>query len=139
MSHQKKLFLQLCFLGEINYPEGNLVEAKKECFEMMKRSLETCEVKYHQNDLISEIKKQNEIDFISLSDVPSYFSGKLERDFIQNLKSSLNPSAIVVNRNYLRIPGANRTGFTDIAKEYAEARRLEGVQMYRIEVLNHES
>ena len=53
---KNSFFLQLCFLGEIKYAEGNLIEAKKECFEMMKKSLETCDVIYHQNDLISEIK-----------------------------------------------------------------------------------
>ena len=135
---KNSFFLQLCFLGEIKYAEGNLIEAKKECFEMMKKSLETCDVYYHQNDLISEIKNHHEIDFISLSDVPSYFSGKLEKEFIQNLKPSLSPKALVVNRNYLRIPDADRSGFRDVANEFVAASRLEGVQMYRIEVLKHE-
>ena len=135
---KKSFFLQLCFLGEIEYAEGNLVEAKKDCFEMMKESLQTCKVIYHQNDLISEIKNQKNIEFISLSDVPSYFSGKLEKDFIQDLKPSLEKGALVVNRNYLRVPNANREGFIDIASEYQEAKRLEGVQMYRIEVLKYE-
>ena len=135
---KNSFFLQLCFLGEIKYAEGNLIEAKKECFEMMKKSLENCDVIYHQNDLISEIKNHQEIDFISLSDVPSYFSGNLEKEFIQNLKPSLSPKALLVNRNYLRVPDADRTGFCDVAKDFSEAKRLEGVQMYRIEVLRHE-
>ena len=74
---------------------------------MMKESLNTCQVFYHQNDLLSEITNQDNLDFISLSDVPSYFSGQTEKEFIQNLKPSLSDDALVVNRNYLRIPEAN--------------------------------
>ena len=133
---RKSFFLQLCFLGKIKYAEGNLIEANKDCFEMMKESLRTCQIYYHQNDLLSEINNHKNLDFISLSDVPSYFSGQTEMDFIQNLKPALSENALVVNRNYLRIPEANRSGFEDLISDFCEEQKNEGVQMYRIEVLH---
>ncbi len=132
---RKSFFLQLCFLGKIKHAEGNLVEASKDCFEMMKESLLTCQIYYHQNDLLSEINNHQNLDFISLSDVPSYFSGQIEKDFIQNLKPALSGNALIVNRNYLRIPEASRDGFEDIISNFSEEQKNEGVQMYRIEVL----
>ncbi len=135
---KNSFFLQLCFLGRVKYPEGNLIEANKDCFEEMKQSLKDCKVQYHHGDLIAEIKKQKDIDFISLSDVPSYFSGKLEKDFLQDIKPSLSKGALLVNRNYLRIPEANRKSFADISNNYRKYENIEAVQMYRIEVLKNE-
>ena len=103
---------------------------------MMKKSLDSCRIFYHQNDLLSEIKKHKELDFVSLSDVPSYFSGSVEKKFLQDLKSSLASDALIINRNYLRIPNADRSGFSNIVDQYKKALSFEGVQMYRIEVLN---
>jgi S-adenosylmethionine-diacylglycerol 3-amino-3-carboxypropyl transferase len=135
---RESFFLQLCFFGEIKYSEGNLIEAKKECFDMMKDSLKKCRVHYHHNDLLSEIEKHTDLDFISLSDVPSYFAGDIEEQFIQKIRSSLNKNSTIINRNYLRIPNADRRYFNDIGEKFSIEMRNEGVQMYRIEVLRNE-
>lgn len=138
MSHdlvRTSYFMQLCFLGEIRYPEGNLIEAQKNGFAKIKKCLKSVNVHYQEKDIISAIRDLDEVDFISISDVPSYFSGDLEREFFQMILPSLSDNGIIVNRNYLRIPEANRNGYTDITHFYDKLLKDEKVQMYRIEVL----
>lgn len=141
MSHdlvRTSYFMQLCFLGEIRYPEGNLIEAQKGGFNKIKKCLKSTKVHYLEKDIISSIKGLDDIDFVSISDVPSYFSGDLERDFFQMIRPSLAPNGLVVNRNYLRIPKANREGYIDIVQSFQKALMDEKVQMYRIEVLENQ-
>jgi len=135
---KKSFFMQLCFLGEIQYQEGNLIEAREAVFKKTKKNLKNTKVTYLEKDIISAIKDEKDVDYVSLSDVPSYFSDELEKNFFQMLKPGLSDQAIVVNRNYLRIPNANRSGYTDITETYQEALLDEKVQMYRIEVLKNE-
>jgi S-adenosylmethionine-diacylglycerol 3-amino-3-carboxypropyl transferase len=136
---KKSFFLQLCLLGEIIYPEGNLVEADAECFNLMKEKLLNPSFKIHfiQNDLIHTIKSLSHIDFISLSDVPSYFSGETEKQFLQTIRPNLSQNSLTVLRSYLRVPNAERQGFIDKAGDYAHLIQQEKVQMYKIEVLKN--
>jgi S-adenosylmethionine-diacylglycerol 3-amino-3-carboxypropyl transferase len=138
MLFKESFFVQLCFLGSIKYSEGLLYEAKKDVFKRIKENLTRVTITFKQTDLISAIKEENNLDFVSLSDVPSYFSGEIETSFLQDIKPHLSKNAIVVNRNYLRVPQADRTGYKDIANEFASLLSQEQVQMYRIEVLKNE-
>lgn len=135
---KKSFFGQLCFMGEIVYEEGNTVEALPECFELMKKSLkDSCKVSSVKGDLIETIKDYSDVDFISMSDVPSYFEGKVERNFLQQVRPHLSPKGIVVIRSYLRVPNVDRSGFIDITEKYSELISQEKVQMYKIEVLQN--
>ena len=135
---KNSFFLQLCFYGEIVWDSGNLIEAKEENFLEIKERLKGCKVTYENCDLIEAIKKYEDLDYISLSDVPSYFSGEIETNFYQEIKPSLSAEALVVNRNYLRIPKSNKTDYKDITDSFEKEIQEEKVQMYRIEVLTNE-
>ena len=110
----------------------------EKAFKQMKKYIDKVQIKYHQSDLIGTIGKISDIDFISLSDVPSYFSGEMEQSFYQKIKKSMAPDGISVNRNYLRIPSANRLGLNDVTKKYKMSIHGEGVQMYKVEVMQRE-
>ena len=106
--------------------------------EQMKKYLDKINIYYHQSDLIKTISNIEGIDFISLSDVPSYFSGELERSFYQKIKKSLSNDGVSVNRNYLRVPNAKKDGLLDISKKFNSPIKKECVQMYRVEVMQRE-
>lgn len=130
---QKSFFLQLCFYGRIKSLLGVPVEASKESFERVKAS--KAHVDYVKEDFVSYLSRGlKKFDFLSLSDVPSYFQGELERDFMQKIRPSLNPGAIVVNRYYLRSSECNVANFIDVTDEYIDLIELEKVQMYQIKV-----
>jgi S-adenosylmethionine-diacylglycerol 3-amino-3-carboxypropyl transferase len=136
---KKSYFMQLCYYGSIVHPAGNLLEGKEKTFKEMKKHLKRVKIQYLEKDIISAIAGENAVDFVSLSDVPSYFSGELEQNFFQMIKTGLAKDAIVINRNYLRIPNSDRSGYKDISLDFKKELDNEKVQMYRIEVLKNES
>ncbi|MDD0852849.1 DUF3419 family protein [Halobacteriovorax sp. GB3] len=128
-------FMHLCFYGEIRHEDGNPVEAKEEIFYANKKALESASFQTYQEDMISCIEKRGKFDFLSLSDVPSYFSGDLEESFLQKIKVGLNPGAVIVLRSYLRVPKCDETGFVDITPQFGPEIFEEKVQMYKVKVL----
>ena len=133
---RKNYFLQLCFFGKIQYPEGVLIEANPDVFSDMKKGLATCEIRYENASIIDAVKNAKEpVEFVSLSDVPSYFSGELEREYLQTISPGLAPGALVVLRSYLHRPeNMNVSGYKDVTQEFAGPISQEKVQVYDIEV-----
>jgi S-adenosylmethionine-diacylglycerol 3-amino-3-carboxypropyl transferase len=132
----KSFFLNLCFYGRINSLNGVPVEAKSETFEHIKKSKAI--VNYLNEDFVSCLAKgETQYDFLSLSDVPSYFKGDLERDFLQIIRPSLMIDAVVIVRYYLRKSACDLTGFIDISKSFRKLFDQEKVQMYDISIYQY--
>lgn len=134
---QKSFFLHLCFYGKINSLAGVPVEASLETHQRIANSKTTTH--YINEDIISHLKGSiNRYDFLSLSDVPSYFLGDLEENFMQAIRPGLRPGAIIVNRYYLRKAKCNLEGFVDITKDHKDLIASEKVQMYDICVYRYQ-
>ncbi len=133
---RKSFFAHLCFFGEIEHADGNTIEAHKDNYQKVAKSLQAgAKVQLKAKDLLSAAAEfENELDFVSLSDVPSYFSGEMERTFPAQLLPSLKSGALVVLRSYLRVPEADWSGYEDVTARYSSQIALERVQMYRIQV-----
>lgn len=135
---RESFFAQLCFFGEIFHEQGNTIEADELVFSQMKNALnnqtETFLLKQDLSSVAQTLKGKN-LDFLSLSDVPSYFSGELERSFLQDLKPALAPKAVICVRSYLRVPEAIEDGFVDISPQFGKEIASEKVQMYRTKFL----
>ncbi len=129
---RKNFFLQLTFLGRLRFQEGNPIEAQEEVFMDMKERLNAVSIKYVNEDLISLSEKSDKkFDFVSLSDVPSYFSQHLEKEYLQKLSKGLNKGAVVVVRCYLRIPeNTDLTGYKDVTEKYKALIDAEKTQIY---------
>jgi len=139
---RESFFLSLCFFGKIIHPDGNTIEAEKENFNLCKEALlESPQISFLQHDLHSAINTlgDEQIDFASLSDVPSYFSGDEERNFLQHLRPKMMNDGIVVLRYYLREAIADESGFVDITPQFSDLIAQERVQMYRIKVLQKQN
>lgn len=135
---KENFFLQLTFLGKIAFPEGNTVEGQPDVYAAMKEVMHQREIDYAKGDLLSVAEGAmgrygEKFDFVSLSDVPSYFDAKTDHDYLQRLKTGLNPGAHCVVRCYLRVPeGTDTTGFTDVTSEFQTLVEMEKTQIYRI-------
>jgi S-adenosylmethionine-diacylglycerol 3-amino-3-carboxypropyl transferase len=129
-------FAQLCFFGKIVTREAIPVEGDKEVFESMKAWLLKNKTRSWQGNILELLPKENalfNLDFFSFSDVPSYFEGETERNFLQMIRPNLSIGGVVIVRNYLRLPeNTDLTGLQDISEEVAEAFHDEKVQMYMV-------
>lgn len=130
---KKSHFLQLCFCGKVLFPEALPIEFSPEIFKKIKASM--VEPNYQQGSVF-ERKEATKYDLISLSDVPSYLSGDLEKTYLQKLSTNTARNGVVVNRFYLRTTEqTNELGFRDVTKDYQSIISQELVQMYTVQIL----
>lgn len=134
---RENFFAQLSFLGQVTYPEGVPFEANPAYFQKIKDGIKQTKFEFRKEDINSIIKKGTDIfDFVSYSDVPSYFSGETEKEFLQWARPGLAPNARVVLRHYLRVPeNMNLSGFVDETSSWTQLVNQEKTQMYKIQIL----
>jgi S-adenosylmethionine-diacylglycerol 3-amino-3-carboxypropyl transferase len=129
-------FAQLCFFGKIVTKEAIPVEGDGEVFAAMKSWLLRHRTKSFQGNILELIPKESSlsgIDFLSFSDVPSYFEGETEKNYLQIVRPKISIGGVVIIRNYLRLPeNPDLTGYVDISSEVSEAFFDERVQMYMV-------
>lgn len=133
---RENYFLQIVFFGKLVYEEGMPLELRRDCFEKIKAALNETKILYRLGSVLDIGANLNKkIDFVSLSDVPSYFSGYLEKKFMQVIKPNLKNGALVVTRSYQHIPvGVDLTGFEDVTASYTGYIEKELTQMYLTDV-----
>ncbi len=133
---RENFFLQLCFFGKIVHPEAIPCEGRSEIFAGVKNAIGKTTVEFKSGDLIETLSSApTAFDFVSLSDVPSYFSGEREKNFLQEIKKSVQPGGLVVLRSYRHRPeGFSTAGYQDVTSQYSEQIRNERVGVYVIEI-----
>lgn len=129
---RRNFFLQLVFFGKLRYVEGVPLECNPEIFHKAKIGLQTAQIKYVNGDIVEETKHASPaIDFISLSDAPSYFKPPREQNFLQDIRGALSKEGVVVSRYYLRIPeNLITSGYRDITDHFRESIGKEKTQVY---------
>ncbi len=137
---RENFFLQLSFLGELRHPEGNPVECDRVIFERAKAALQRAEITYLKSDAIEAARNQKgRIGFFSFSDVPSYFQGETERQFMQKIRPGLADQALVVVRNYLHVPEqCDHSGYLNLRQHHSRVISREKVQVYDVDVFQHQ-
>ena len=129
---RKNYFLQLLFLGGLKFPDGLPIECDPDIFLKAKAGLQKAKIIYICNDVIEEAKRTvMPIDFLSLSDIPSYLRPPREQEFLQEIRNNMSSGGIIVNRYYLRIPNnLNTEGYQNITNNFKDAISKEKIQMY---------
>lgn len=137
---RENFFLQICFLGRLQYPEGNPLEVRPDVYAQAQKALqEGTAIELLAQDVITHASQTNErYDFVSMSNVPSYFAPPIEQEYLQKLKLCLQPGALVVVRCYLRVPEqVDTSGYEDVSALYQELAAAEKMQMYKILVYRY--
>lgn len=138
---RKNFFLQLIFFGKVVFSDGLPVEADPTVFSKCKDALKRSQVQYRQGNVL-ELTRNSEtpVDFLSLSDVPSYFSGETEKEYLQQIIPGLAPKALVVIRHYLRITeGTHHAHFKDLTEQFRQQIDAEKVGVYLPEIVQYEA
>ena len=134
-SARRSFFLQMVFFGEIRYEEGLPLECSPEIFAEAKAALETCEVEFLAADVFTAAARVDRpIDFLSLSDVPSFLPSRDEPNFLQQLRPGLADDALVVVRAHLRRPAPSTDGFLDVSMGYIDTVKNELTQLWSFHI-----
>jgi S-adenosylmethionine-diacylglycerol 3-amino-3-carboxypropyl transferase len=132
---RESYFLQLIFFGELRYAEGNPIECDPAIYAQARRALTETEVSYVKGDVLDVVRHADDaVDFLSLSDVPTFFKGPLEHHFLQQLRPGLDRDALVVTRGHLRVVKPDTSGFEPLALHYQEAIDREHTQLWQIQI-----
>ncbi|MCB9091844.1 MAG: DUF3419 family protein [Halobacteriovoraceae bacterium] len=134
---KNNFFVQLCFRGKMYSKEAVTVEANPRYFSQIVEGLKKTKVQYLCRSAVDldENELGAKIDFFSFSNVPSYFEGQIEQNFMQMIYPHLSTNAHVVIRNYLRIPeGTDWRGYEDVTSEYIDLTSMDKVGVYQIKV-----
>jgi S-adenosylmethionine-diacylglycerol 3-amino-3-carboxypropyl transferase len=133
---RENFFLQLTLLGELRFPCGLPPETDRDIYLEAREALNRIEPEWVEGDLVNGIEQARGVDFVSFSNVASYFKPPVEQEFLRRIGKGLLPGARVVLRHYLHRPeGLVRDGFRDITTEFHGPIGRERMQMYEIEVL----
>ncbi|MFZ9519529.1 MAG: DUF3419 family protein [Silvanigrellaceae bacterium] len=134
---RENFFLQLTLLGAIQFHEGNPVECQAGVYEKIQSGIRQCEIVYQAANVVEHVSglSDDPVDFVSISDVPSYFDETLAREFLKRLGSGLSREALVVVRYYLRvIHETEMAGFERVTEKFGSLIDAEKTQMYHVEV-----
>lgn len=137
---RESFFAHLCFHGKVTHCDGNPIEAWESNYNAVKERIKQSEqcfemVQGNMVELLSSPLYQDQFDYLSLSDVPSYFGGEVEKNFLQEMAPALKSGGVVCMRHYLRRPECDRSGFQDITSDFSELVLREKVGVYRFELL----
>jgi S-adenosylmethionine-diacylglycerol 3-amino-3-carboxypropyl transferase len=129
-------FLQLTLLGELRFAGGLPPETDREIYLEAREALNGIELDWVEGDLVKGLERARGVEFVSFSNVASYFKPPVEQEFLQKIAPGLVPGARVVLRHYLHRPeGLGRGGFQDITPDFRGPIERERMQMYEVEVL----
>lgn len=134
---RQNFFLQLTLLGELKFEEGNPVECHAGVYEKIQAGIRFARIEYKHGNVIDVVSGsiENPINFVSLSDVPSYFDETTARDFLARMAVGLSSDAIVVARYYLRVINwMNQSGFKKVNADFEKWIEEEKTQMYYIDI-----
>lgn len=134
---RENYFLQLVFLGEIKDGRGNPVECHYLTYQAVQAGIKRAKIVYQPGSILDQVQiAEIPIDFLSMSDVPSYFSGETEKNYLQQMRPNIKTGGLVVDRYYLHVPeDLNLEGFESVTETYRQQIEQEKTQMYRVVVL----
>jgi len=129
-------FLQYVFNGKILFLEACPPECNPTIFSHIKMNSQNCDIRFIHGDIIDAAKNSHElINFIDLSNVPSFFTGKLDQLFLQEIKPMLDKKARILVRYHLHVPGTiDSSGFKSITHDFKDIIDSEATQLYHIEL-----
>ena len=136
LSPRQSFFLQMLFFGEIIDIDGAPIEADPSIFTKMKKGIEQCEIKFYQGDFFGICNSlETKIDFVSFSDILSYFPDDLGEVYLQKIRNKLSSNAITVHRYYFHITkNMDTTGYEKISNQYLQYINREKTQIYLIDI-----
>lgn len=136
---RESFFLQMLFFGELRYPQGFPLECDPRVFQRASKALQECELTVVQGDIFDCVATCSDVDFVSLSDVPSFLPPAVGNGVLQRIQPALGEHAVAVIRGHLHVIKPDYTGFCDVTAQFQDAIARETTQLWRIQVYRQTS
>ncbi len=136
---RKSFFLQMLFFGKINFEEAFCGEANQDIFLSAQSAQRDCEIQFQQGSISELIKQDNQFNFLSLSDVPSFLSDNDARKILQQLRAHLTCGGILVFRSHLRHIKPISYGYLDVSSHFKPVTDLETSGLWRFSIFKKEN
>ncbi|KQH73150.1 DUF3419 family protein [Xylella fastidiosa] len=128
-------FLQMVFLGRLQYQEGFPIECDEGVYASAAQALRRgTSVRIVRGDIIECVRELGNVGFVSLSDVPSFLPAGTAESVLDHLRSGLEPRAHVVMRGHLRVVRPKNRGYEQIRERFATLFAAETTQLWHIDV-----
>ena len=134
--YSDNFYLQLLFQGKLINRRSWPLEAKRDIFLAAKKNLVNTKITYIKDNIVSFVSAQKKnIDFLSLSNVPSYFKGEMETLFYQKMAPGMRKDSLIVSRYYSHIPFRPVTmGFENVSHHFIDILNKDALPMYFIDI-----
>ncbi|MFP5520069.1 MAG: DUF3419 family protein [Bdellovibrionia bacterium] len=131
---RKNYFMQVLFLGKVQYEEGLPLEAQRHIFEAVKQS--QTQLHFHVGNLL-EILPQQAYNFVSLSDTISYLDEAHANSILQRMHPQTPKDSTVVIRSFLKAPTAiDSQKWHQRIVEEQEAYKADGTGVYNFHIFS---
>ncbi|UVS84036.1 DUF3419 family protein [Burkholderia glumae] len=130
---RSSFFLQLIFLGRIRFAEGLPVECRPDIYASAQANLRACDVQFIEGDVLQAFGATGGgIDYLSLSDVPSFLEDDAARRCLQIARPHMRAGGLAVIRGHVRIIRPTLEGFRDESQRFTEAVSRESTGLWQI-------
>lgn len=130
---RSSFFLQLIFLGRIRFEEGLPIECRPDVYAQAQARLKNCEVHFVEGDVLTSFGSTGgNIDYLSLSDVPSFLPDEAAADCLQLARPHMCDGGLAVIRGHVRLVQPRMDGFKDETTRFAELASRETTGLWHI-------
>ncbi|MFZ3283182.1 DUF3419 family protein [Pseudomonas sp.] len=136
---RESFFMQMLFFGELRYPQGFPLECDPLIFQQARTALRECELRVVQGDIFDCVAHCRDVDFVSLSDVPSFLPPAVGTRVLQRIQPALGEQALTVIRGHLHVVKPDCQGFCDVTAQFQNAIAREKTQLWRLQVYRQTS
>lgn len=137
MPVRESFFLQQIFLGKVVHEEGLPAECDPQVYAAARQAAQECDIQLRCCDAIDCVAALSGVDFVSISDVPSFLPDNRAHAFLQEMRPALAPNAMVVARGHMRVAHPALEGFEDISHEHADVIARERTGLWKVNIYLH--
>ncbi|MCV2884820.1 DUF3419 family protein [Aestuariibacter sp. AA17] len=131
---KESYFFQMLILGRLVNARTSMMEANEAIYKDIKENLTYTQVRYAQTDIVTAINGVDDaVDFVSMSDVPSFMPDDSANTFLNNIAPNLTESGMVVSRGHLRVIHPDSQGFNDISTQLVKLFGSERTGLWQIQ------
>jgi S-adenosylmethionine-diacylglycerol 3-amino-3-carboxypropyl transferase len=131
---RSSFFLQLIFLGTIRFEQGLPVECRPDVYARAQARLKECEVHFLEGDVMSSFGATGgDIDYLSLSDVPSFLLDEAAAGCLQLARPYMRKGGLAVIRSHVRLVRPLLDRFRDDSHLFADVASHESTGLWHIQ------